>query len=107
MEKKTWRWVFNSVGVAAVVGGGIGFGISAQVNYKNHENNIAPTKSKHERYYSNYKVYNGLMWGCIGLGAVLLSSNFLKSPVKDKITISPGIYVDPQGNVVTSVNIKF
>lgn len=109
MEKKTWRWVFNSVGVVVGVGGGIGFGLAAKNNYDNHFDNIALTKSKHENYYSNYKLYNGLMWGCIGVGVVALSSNLLCSPVKDKVTISPGIYADLQGNTQLgmSVSVKF
>jgi hypothetical protein len=107
VEKKTWRWVFNGVGVVIGIGGGVGFGIAANNNYENHINNIALTKTKHSQYYSNYKLYSGLMWGCIGVGVVALSSNLFCSPVKDKVTISPGIYADPQGNMGMSVKIKF
>lgn len=106
MEKKTWRWTFNSIGVAAV-GGSIGMGIMASRNYKAHTANEASTRREHQQYYKDYKLYSGLMGGCIALAVVAFSANVLYIQVGNDVRIAPGVWVDWQGNVQASLNVKF
>lgn len=106
MEKKAWRWTFNGIGLAAV-GGSIGLGVEAARNYRLHEGNTAPTRREHERYYRDYRLYSGLMGGCITLAVVTLSANILAVQVRNDVKIVPGVWVDRQGNVQASVTVKF
>ena len=106
MEKKTWRWTFNSIGVAAV-GGSIGMGIMASRNYQLHAANGASMRREHQKYYKDYKLYSGLMGGCIALAVVAFSANVLYIQVGNDVRIAPGVWVDWQGNAQASLNIKF
>ena len=106
MEKKTWRWTFNSIGVAAV-GGSIGMGIIASRNYQLHAANGASMRREHQQYYKDYKLYSGLMGGCTALAVVAFSANVLYIQVGNDVRIAPGVWVDWQGNAQASLNIKF
>lgn len=106
VKKSVWYATVNGVGVAALAGS-IAFGIQAQSNYKKHNSYVADTRKDHRQYYHNYRVYNGVMWGCIGLAVTAFASNFLAVQVSDEVRISPGVLMDMQGNVQASLSVRF
>lgn len=106
LKKSVWYGTVNGVGGAALVGG-IVCGIQAQSNYRKHRDYAADTRQDHRQYYRNYRVCNGLMWGCIGLAVAAFTSNFLAVQVSDEVRISPGVLMDMQGNVQASLSVRF
>lgn len=106
VKKSVWYGTVNSVGVAALAGS-IALGIQAQSNYRKHNGYVADTRHDHRQYYRNYQVYNGVMWGCIGLAVAAFTSNFLAVQVSDEVRISPGMVMDAQGNIQASLSVRF
>ena len=105
VKKSVWYGMVNGVGGTALAGS-IALGIQAQDNYRKHNAYIASTRQDHLQYYQQYRVCNGLMWGCLGVAVAAFVSNFLAVQVCD-VKIIPGVMMDLQGQPQVSLNVRF